>query len=65
MKSASLDDALTRIDMRRILALLQIGLQECGKEWPEPTEHDFFDALEAIPLDEAVLEGGRAVSISA
>jgi hypothetical protein len=59
-----LNDALTPIDVRRILALLQIGLEECGKEWPEPTEQDFFDALKTIPLDEAVLAGGRAVSIS-
>jgi hypothetical protein len=70
MKSVSLpmfylNDALTPIDVHRIVALLQIGLEESGKKWPESTEQEFFDVLRAIPVDEAVLAGGRAVSISA
>jgi hypothetical protein len=70
MKSVSLptfylNDALTPIDVRRIVALLRIGLEACGEKCPESTEQDFFDALKTIPVDQAVLAGGRAVLISA
>jgi hypothetical protein len=53
MKSISLrmfdiNDALTPIDVRRILALLQIGLEECGEKWSESTYREFCDALTEI-----------------
>jgi hypothetical protein len=45
-----IDEALKPIDAGRALALLQLGLEECGEKWSESTEQAFHDALRAIPL---------------
>ena len=44
-----IDEALKPIDARTVLALLQIGLEECRENRPGPTERDFYDALIEIP----------------
>lgn len=54
MKSVSLPmfnlyDALTPIDVRRILALLQLGLEPIGDDEVESTYRNFFDALTEVP----------------
>jgi hypothetical protein len=44
-----INDALTPIDVRRILALLQIGLEGFGDDEAESTEREFYDALIEVP----------------
>lgn len=46
-----INEAVKPIDVRRVLALLQLGLEECGENWSESTEQAFFDALRALPLE--------------
>jgi hypothetical protein len=45
-----IDDALRSIDVRRILALLQIGLERDGNDEAESTYREFCDALTEVPL---------------
>lgn len=54
MKSVSLpkfnlNDALAPIDVRRILALLQLGLEPLENDETQATHRNFCDALTEIP----------------
>lgn len=54
MKSVSLatfnlNDALAPIDVRRILALLQLGLEPLENDETQATYRNFCDALTEIP----------------
>lgn len=44
-----IDEAHKPIDSFRVLALLQVGLEEGGEKWAESTEQAFYDALKATP----------------
>jgi hypothetical protein len=44
-----IDDALRPIDVRRILALLQIGLERDGNDEAESTYLEFCNALTEVP----------------
>jgi hypothetical protein len=44
-----IDEALTPIDVLKVLALLQLGLEGFGNDEAESTYREFCDALTEIP----------------